>query len=195
MASSIPKPKVSNMLDALRFHYPQGAWRVPLHALAVDGNAKLLALSVVAHHTQAKALHAALTGNMDNVTFEVVNTTDEIPYRATSPSLMDDGYKVRMHRLPYDQVHVVALSEADGVVPAWGEDGLWRELTSERYTTPVLRSWIPWLKQRIEEDDTLLSPGVQWQCATRLLTLEQGRLDEMVSWGLNDHCLRIARIT
>jgi hypothetical protein len=57
------------------------------------------------------------------------------------------SYGAAVARLAPGVVHLVAVAKIPGLMPNLSEDHLWAELSGPRYTTPLLRSWIPWLKQ------------------------------------------------
>ena len=47
------------------------------------------------------------------------------------------------------------MAKVPGLILALSEESLWQELRSDRYTTPILRAWVPWLLERLKEDGGL----------------------------------------
>ena len=69
----------------------------------------------------------------------------------------------RTAKLAPGVVHLIALAKIPGTDVDMSNDQLWIELTGSRYTTPLLRSWIPWLKE-----PCLRVGGLSWE-ALRVL--------------------------
>jgi hypothetical protein len=93
------------------------------------------------------------------------------------------GYETFTHNLGCNTAHLVVMTKLRGFMPCVGEESLWRELTSPRYTTPVLRQWCPYLLQRFRERKMIVD-AVSWGCQPGCLTATQEELDDVVRAGL-----------
>ena len=77
-------------------------------------------------------------------------------------------YNAAVAKLAPGAIHLVALAKIPGLMPNISDDHLWSELSGPRYTTPLLRSWIPWLKDGHDQErrhhrrQRLLRP--RWAC-------------------------------
>ena len=60
-------------------------------------------------------------------------------------------YTAAVTKLAPGVIHLVALAKIPGLMPNMSDDHLWAELTGPRYTTPLLRTWIPWIKETMTD--------------------------------------------
>ncbi len=100
------------------------------------------------------------------------------------------GYTVYRHKLDYDQWHMLAVAKHKGLLPAVSDEALWQELRSERYTTPILRSWTPWLREQMVEEGHL-QPLQCFQCEASCANIRHEELDDLVSVGIQDGYLPV----
>jgi hypothetical protein len=99
------------------------------------------------------------------------------------PVRHDGGYKVMTSRLDGNYWHMLIFADVPGFLPILDDASLWQELKTERFTTPLVRSWIPWLRKRMEEE-RLLARIRQSGCNAGLLMATTEQLDELVTQGL-----------
>jgi hypothetical protein len=171
-------------------------------SLLVDGLAchegQIMLLSVAGPETAIKAVNACLVSNQSarfeaDVPLRTFRTFESsegeeryCPTLARSP----EGYDTYKSRLGYNTWHLLALSKRDGFMPCVSETALDRQLRSPRFSTPLLRSWAPWLARKLgEAKHLLLLDGFQTRAA--LLQAGTPELDELVSCGLRDGHLSI----
>ena len=99
-------------------------------------------------------------------------------------------YRAAVTKLAPGVIHLVALAKIPGLMPNMSDDHLWAELTGPRYTTPLLRAWIPWLKADHGR-------GRRNCCCQRLestvgvLKTEPDELDALVTLGVKEGYLRL----
>jgi hypothetical protein len=67
---------------------------------------------------------------------------------------------------------------------------LWRELTSERYTTPLLEEWLPYLRTTIRQCG-YLEDAFCVGCDCGLLRVGNTELDSIVLGGLRKGAIEI----
>jgi hypothetical protein len=82
------------------------------------------------------------------------------------------------------------VSKKIGLLPSVDEQRVWQELRSDRYTTPILRQWIPFIIDRLTEVGRLRRLGGFGHNAG-LLTASCIDLDNIVSRGLKYKQLQI----
>ena len=99
-------------------------------------------------------------------------------------------YKCTMHRLGYNAVHCTARLKDPRLTPSLTEDVLWSQLRSNRFTTPLLKEWVPWLMQAMLTAGQLEKLPA-FQCQPGFLTIDDTGLDEMVSRGITEGHLHI----
>ena len=119
----------------------------------------------------------------------------DLPYPLSSwsyrPLRHEAGYTVYRHKLDYDQWHMLAVAKHKGLLPAVSDEALWQELRSERYTTPLLRSWVPWLGEQMVEEGHL-QPLQCFQCEASCVNIGHDELDDLVSVGIQNGYLSVA---
>jgi hypothetical protein len=97
-------------------------------------------------------------------------------------------YSAAVTKLAPGVIHLVALAKIPGLMPNMSDDHLWAELTGPRYTTPLLRAWIPWLKETMARGGGIVvANGVA--STVGVLKTEPEALDELVSAGVRDRML------
>ncbi len=143
---------------------------------------EILLLSVAGPETAVKALTAGLRSSgrdQDRFGYAVrVGGLDEARL-AKCP----DGYRVYRTRLDYGLWHVLLLARCDGFLPVVTGETLWRHLHGVRFTTPLVREWIPWLSGEMTRRG-IISPLTRFGCEAGLVLADSDTLDELVSEGL-----------
>jgi hypothetical protein len=119
---------------------------------------------------------------------------DDLPQSVVKARISGDGkpavYSATVVRLAPGVVHLVALARVPGLMPNMSEDHLWAEITGPQYTTPLLRSWIPWLKEvMIENGNIVLSQG--FASSVGVLRTEPEELDALVTLGVKEGHLQM----
>lgn len=152
--------------------------------LATDDAGTLLVLSAAGAQTAVKALVAVL---QSKVTVNLYPDVTGFGYHY-GLAKSDDGYTVHRQWLGCNSWQVLCLARQDGLMPKLSELALWQELRSERYTTPILRSWVPWLMQALEEQE-LLKRLKCFGCDSAVLSADTEALDTLVSEGVRNGSL------
>jgi hypothetical protein len=151
----------------------------------------LLVLSATGPDTSVKAVRATLYQPDVEAEFVLESETTE---RMLKARLAFDGkpvtYTAAVTKLAPGVIHLVALAKIPGLMPDMGDDHLWAELTGPRYTTPLLRGWIPWLKTAMSAGGGIVVAN-GFAATVGVLKTEPGALDEIVSHGVRDRALRM----
>jgi len=156
--------------------------------IAIGGNVLAL-LSFVAPAGEVKAMRAALATN----TKDSMTLSGQLPEgRKKDDRLLPvtEGYHVWAHRLPYGMVHALFIGRTPGLLMNASDDVLWAALKHERFTTPLLRAWLTYIKEGLEEKKKLYDCACVG-CNCRLLNARTEDLDELVASGLKSGFLRI----
>jgi len=82
------------------------------------------------------------------------------------------------------------LAKIPGLMPDMSEDHLWAELTGPRYTTPLLRAWVPWLKSAMRDGGGIVVAN-GFAATVGVLKTEPDALDEIVSQGVRERALSL----
>ena len=93
------------------------------------------------------------------------------------------GYEARTARIGPGAVHLVARAKLDGLMADISAAALWQELSGDRFTTPLLRCWTPWLRQRLIEEELLVEADGH-NCSAGLLSATPEELDKLVADGV-----------
>lgn len=152
----------------------------------------LVLLSVTGPDTAVKSVRATLY--QPSVEAAFVLEGDEGRHQMVKARAGFDGipvaYNAAKVKLASGIIHMVAVAKIPGLMPTMSDDHLWSELTSPRYTTPLLRTWIPWLKESmIQSGNIIVAQG--FASTVGVLRIEPDELDALVSRGVKQGHLRM----
>ena len=136
-------------------------------------------LSIMGAESAAKAV-AAILHSDGKASFRVL-ADDISPYQEFAKE--EDGYTIYRHRASLNSWHFLCISKRKGLLTSLDEASVWRELRSDRITTPLLRSWSPYIVDELK-DRQLLVRLEGFGCDAGLLTSDSDDLDEIVTDGL-----------
>jgi hypothetical protein len=146
--------------------------------LALDGP-RIQVLSIMGAESAVKAFAAVLQSD-GYVSFRV-DAEGVHPYQEFAKD--KEGYSIYRSRASLNHWHFLCISKRKGLLTSMDEASLWRELRSERFTTPLLRSWAPYLVEQLK-DRGLLTGLDGFGCEAGMLTADSDDLDEIVTEGL-----------
>ena len=146
----------------------------------------LLLLSATGPDTAAKALRATLYQPDIQAEFVLHGDDDgEMTKARTEFDGKPVSYGAAIAKLAPGVVHLVAVAKIPGLMPNISDDHLWTELSGPRYTTPLLRPWIPWLKQAMTEGGGIVvAEGLA--ATVGVLKAEPDDLDALVMQGVKE---------
>lgn len=162
------------------------------YALTVDRlaaarkDAACYLLSVAGSQGALKGLRAALNAKVRAIyTLEGVTATDGRDSGTARTIRPREGHRYRLHTHPlgYGQVHGLFRTDDPGFLPMGSHETLWKALKSPTYTTPLLRSWVPWLQERLRAEG-LLEPLYCYRCECGRLTAAPEDVDRLVEEGV-----------
>lgn len=170
----------------------------PYDRIAVHGQTLCL-LSVVAPPMTIKAIRAILNGGA-RATISAAGgkvrqpgASEWIPYRQPgSLFACNEGYTGYVHRLDYGLDHAMFITRQPGFMVVSSEPALWQELNDNRFTTPILREWVPYVAGKLKEQD-LLVECESFNCSCGFLACTSKELDEIVSDGIKSGEIKIPR--
>ena len=97
-------------------------------------------------------------------------------------------YTAAVTKLAPGVIHLVAVAKIPGLMPNMSDDHLWAELTGPRYTTPLLRSWMPRLKETMVNGGGIVAAS-GFNATVGVLKTEPEALDEIISRGVRERAL------
>ena len=100
------------------------------------------------------------------------------------------GYTVQAFRLGKDTVHAMFIAKSPGLLLNASEECLWQELKHERFETPLLRSWVPYLRERLIQEGKLHNCKCIG-CDVWGLSCRTKDLDTMVIDGIKTGAIKI----
>lgn len=160
-----------------------------------DYNRYLLYLSFAGSSSLVKAVRAVL--GQPDIHFNMACVEYEDPFGPYHPFARDgDGYRSYSKPLGLHTWHMVLVSKRPGLMLSMDDESIWQELTSARYTTPILRKWMPYILEKLKEYDYRLGGrGIVdadcWGCKPGVLTCTDEYLDAIVTEGLKNGALTI----
>jgi hypothetical protein len=190
----LPSLVVKTAKSEFRLRCHAAAWAreyggsVQVHRRRSEDYPGLLLLSATGPDTAAKALRATLYQPDIRAEFSLDGKN------VIKASLTFGGkpvtYGAAVTKLDRGVVHLVAVAKIPGLMPNMSDNHLWSELSGPNYTTPLLRTWIPWLKQAMTKDgNIILAAGHAATVAIR--KTEPADLDALVSRGVKEGHLRL----
>ena len=153
---------------------------------------RLVFISLVAFSQDAKAIRAALSAGvaspirLKNVTLSRDGESKVPDSVSPSPS----GYRIDAHRLGFGSIHALFTCRQDGFLASDSDDALWQELKQERFTTPLLRGWLPYVRKELELK-SLLARCHTLECTCCILAAASADLDSIVETGLKSGSISI----
>ena len=153
---------------------------------------RLVFISLVAFSQDVKAIRAALAAGLQspmwlkNVTLSKDGESKVPESVAPSPS----GYRIDAHRLGFGSIHALFTCRQQGFLPNDSDDALWQELKQERFTTPMLKGWLPYIRKELELK-SLLTRCYTLDCTCCILTATSADLDSIVESGLKNGLISI----
>jgi hypothetical protein len=166
-------------LATLRIRCSGSETSLDCDALAVAGQTVMLA-SVAGPSSTIKALSALLQTKQAFDLWAGNRSYEKYP----------GTYHCHKCRLGYNTWHMLAIAEHNGLLLDNSDAALWRELQSDRYTTPLLRQWVPEIRRVLEGNELLRTCGGHG-CQVGVLRLKDEELDAIVADGLREGRLEI----
>jgi hypothetical protein len=183
------KPRLQGLFewtDGKSIHIQARFDKVALH------DDKLVFISLVAFAQDVKALRAAFATRLDKP-IQLKNVTLTKDAEPTVPGDVRPtfgGYRLDTHRLGFGSVHALFTCRQQGFLPNDTDDARWQELKQERFTTPLLRQWLPVIRKELELK-SLLTRCHTLDCTCCVLTATSADLDAIVEYGIQQGTLRI----
>lgn len=181
-AITLPQLLVTSAHSQFRLRVCAAAWSEK-HGTDDHNSGGLVLLSAVGPDTAAKAVRAIL--HSPDIAADI-RLEEDYTVRHLTRATVDRkpvGYTAATSKLAPGAVHLVALARIPGLLPDAGDDQLWAELSSPRYTTPLLRPWVGWIKRYLVENGKIvLTDG--YNATAGVLQVEQDDLDAVVSYGV-----------
>jgi hypothetical protein len=142
---------------------------------------EILLLSVVGSETSVKALTAGLRSSGKDQK-RIDYTVHRGNVNETQLTKCPDGYRVYRTKLDYGLWHVLCLAKREGFLPVVSDETVWQHLQSHRFTTPLIREWVPWLCREMTKKE-IIAPLTQGGCQAGLMLADNDILDDLVSHG------------
>ena len=171
---------------------------VPFDKLAISGRGELLLLSIFTDAMRVKAIRAILCGGAKayaNAAGVKVNQVGGETWRAHTPGRLTptaDGYQIYTHKLNYGMTHALFITRMPGFMKVVTPESLWQELNNVRFTTPILKEWIPYIEETLRYEERLENAHT-FNCNCGILSATTQSLDKIISEGLQQHELIIPR--
>ena len=188
MTETQTRPRLQGQLewsDAKSIHIQARFDKVALH------ENRLVFISLVAFSQDVKALRAAFAAGLDSP-IQLKNVTLSRDDESTVPGDVRPslgGYRLDTHRLGFGSIHALFTCRQQGFLPNDSDDALWQELKQERFTTPLLRGWLPYVRKELEIK-SLLSRCHTLDCTCCILTATSADLDSIVEFGLKNGLIK-----
>ncbi len=169
--------------------------------IALDAGDRLMFLSAIGYPQNAKAFRAGLASRLkDPIVLKVPENTSGITIYGGSKhryacacTCYIAGYHTEIWKLGRDMVHATFTAKRRGLLMNGSDEALWQELKHERFETPLLRGWVPYIKQQLLASGGLLEPCWGIDCELWELICTTKDLDEIVVRGVTSGELKISQ--
>lgn len=163
--------------------------------IAISASRELLLLSVIADTNNIKRIRAVLVGGAKAqiIASGIRVSRPGNEHNSQQPGRLlpsSEGYQVYNHKLGFGLAHCLFLSRSAGFMRVMSNDSLWQQLKSPRYTTPVLKEWVPWIEKKLRQLN-LLEDAFGYGCKCGVLSAITQQLDEIVCAGLKNYHLTL----
>jgi hypothetical protein len=131
--------------------------------LVADRNTLKL-VSLVAEHTRVKAIRAMFASSTGRASIKCTGHGGYFKHPSHSeharrePNWMEadpKGYLLQHHKLEYGFSHALFISKDPNFLVHMTPDSLWETLSSDRFETPLLKEWMPWVTMQLIDDNLL----------------------------------------
>lgn len=162
---------------------------VKFDKLAVSGRGELLLLSIFCDTQRVKQIRAILCGGAKaqaQASGVQVAQPGADRWSYHTPGRLNatpDGYQVYTHKLGYGMAHALFITRMDGFMTVVSEESLWQELNTLRFTTPILREWMPYIDTTLRYN-VHLEDAHSFGCHCGILSATTMSLDKIVTEGL-----------
>jgi hypothetical protein len=134
------------------------------------------------------AVPAGLTSPARLMNLKLTNRKESLVPFDLWPSL--SGCEVDAHRLGDGSIHAMFVCRQQGFLANDSDDALWQELKQERFTTPLLRGWLPYIRQELELKP-LLFRCYTLDCTCCVLSVTSADLHSIVEAGIKTGTIEI----
>lgn len=141
---------------------------------------RLLFASAIGTPGAVESLEVALSTRTEVEPVFSLRGDASTPYKADGV-VRDNGfsYESEKFKLPQGLVHIVVQTTRRGFMPTFSNRALWNVLSSEEYTTPVLRTWMKPLHAEFLEQK-LIARCENFQCIGLYLNIGPNQLDRVI---------------
>ncbi len=157
--------------------------------LAVGASGALMFISLIGPTAIVAGIRAYLNTNK-KVTIlatgvEIKRASAQAHYRRNpgNVSRAADGYRTEHHKVEYGAAHALFITKAPGFLLSTEEEAVWQELNTDRFTTPLLRGWMPWIMKALKAKKFLVEAEC-YRCQCGELTCATSDLDVIVGEGI-----------
>jgi hypothetical protein len=168
---------------------------VKFDKIAVSDRGELLLISIVADTQRVKQIRAILAGGAKAVISAagVKTTNASFPWRRASLGRLypsQEGYQCFTHKIGYGMAHALFLTRTPGFMKVVNPESLWNEINDVRFTTPIIKEWVPYIEKKLRETNHLEDANV-FNCKCGVLSATSNSLDDVISEGLKLYEIRI----
>jgi len=101
-------------------------------------------------------------------------------------------YRFRYAKLALDSWHLLAVEDNPRFLLELTDNSLWALLSSDEFTTPLLRSWVPWIRSILTDQTRFMRRILNYHnCNPWLCNAADTALDQIVSIGVKEGHLKL----
>jgi hypothetical protein len=100
------------------------------------------------------------------------------------------NWSVSDQRIGFGSIDAIFTCRQQRFLPNDSDDALWQELKQDRFTTPLLRGWLSYVRKELELK-SLLARCHTLDCTCCILTATSADMDSIVESGLKNGLISI----
>jgi hypothetical protein len=168
--------------------------------LACTRRGEILLLSLIGNSADIKRVRACMLGGAKvgiQAAGAKIKQASQEDWQAANPGHIhatEEGYEFHKHKIGYGMEHALFLTRAPGFMRVVSPNSLWHELQKDRFTTPLMPEWMPYIEAKLREKE-YLTEAFTYNCSCGLLSMTTPQLDEIVEKGIRTRKLLIPSTT
>lgn len=177
-----------------------GVSGVPFDRIALEpsNNLRLLLLSIVADGMRVKAVRALLHTNTRQTSIDI-NCDEKFTrtgfdhgasVNGYGIQIASEGYETTILRMPFGECHAIFRAREPDFMAVLDDEALWNLFREDRHTTPILREWVPWIREELARRQLLIHCWCH-RATSAILSATVDQLDDVVSKGVREGHIRI----
>ena len=173
-----------------------GDFSLQLVSFAKSNDDNAMLISAIGASTSVKSFSAVLLDKTVKVGVSV--RADGFSSYGGRYAKSEHGYEAYKWRIDGNWWHLLAMSKDPKFIPYHDDNALWERFTSNKFTTPIIREWMPFILDKLRFGSERVSGRLRplqecscFNCQSAMLNADDEYLDKIVSDGIKTNQIKI----